>query len=65
MVLMNLFAGHQWRPRHREQIYGHWSGWEGEDGINGESSIETYTLIYIKCMVGICCITQGTHTGVL
>jgi len=23
MVLMNLFAGQQWRHRHREQIYGH------------------------------------------
>ena len=22
-VLMNLFAGQQWRPRHREQTYGH------------------------------------------
>ena len=23
MVLKNLFAGHQWRNRHREQTYGH------------------------------------------
>ena len=23
MVLMKLFAGQQWRPRHREQTYGH------------------------------------------
>ena len=23
MVLMNLFAGQQWRRRHREQICGH------------------------------------------
>ena len=23
MVLMNLFAGQQWRPRHREQTHGH------------------------------------------
>ena len=23
MVLMNLFAGHQWRHRHEEQTYGH------------------------------------------
>ena len=23
MVLMNLFAGQQWRNRHREQTYGH------------------------------------------
>ena len=26
MVLMNFFAGQQWRNRHREQTYGH----EGE-----------------------------------
>jgi len=64
MVLMNLFAGQQWRCRHREQIY-HWSGWEGEDGMKGESSIGTYTLTHIKCIVGICGITQGTHTGAL
>ena len=25
MVLMNLFAGQQWRHKQREQIYGH--GW--------------------------------------
>ena len=23
MILMNLFAGQQWRNRHREQTYGH------------------------------------------
>ena len=23
MVLMNLFAGQQWRNRHKEQTYGH------------------------------------------
>ena len=28
MVLMKLFAGQQWRHRHREQIYGH--GWGRE-----------------------------------
>ena len=61
MVLMSLFAGQQWRHRHRDQIYGHWSGWEGEDGTNGESSIETYALTWIRCIVGICCITQGTQ----
>ena len=26
-VLMNLFAGQQWRHRHREQTYGHSRGW--------------------------------------
>ena len=29
MVLMNLFAGQQWRHRHREQMYGH-AGWGKE-----------------------------------
>ena len=29
MVLMNLIAGQQWRPRHREQTYGHGGGGEG------------------------------------
>ena len=31
MVLKNLFAGQQWRNRHREQTYGH-----GERGAEGE-----------------------------
>ena len=28
-VLRNLFAGQQWRPRHREQTYGCGGGGEG------------------------------------
>ena len=32
MVLMNLFSGHQWRHRCREQIYGHGQVGEGEGG---------------------------------
>ena len=31
MVLKNLFAGQQWRNRHREQTYG-----QGERGGEGE-----------------------------
>ena len=31
MVLMNLFAGKQWRHRHRQQIRGHRSGRRGWD----------------------------------
>ena len=31
MVLMNLFAGQQWRRRHREQTYGHSRGRRGWD----------------------------------
>ena len=46
MVLMNLFAGQQWRCRHWEQNCGHGGGAEG--GANTESSLETYTLWYIK-----------------
>ena len=29
MVLMNLFAGQQWRHRHREQTYERGWGWVG------------------------------------
>ena len=40
MVLKNLFAGQQWRNRHREQAYGHGErGGEGE--IYGKSNMET------------------------
>ena len=48
----------QWRCRHREQTCGPGVG-EGEDEMNGESSMETYTLAYGKCM------TQGAQTGPL
>ena len=41
MVLKNLFAGQQWRNRHREQTYGHGKrGGEGE--MFGESNMKTY-----------------------
>ena len=44
MLLKNLFAGQQWRNRHREQTYGHGeSGGEGE--MYGESTMETYITI--------------------
>ena len=61
MVLMKLFAGQQWRHRQREQTYGH-SG-EGEGGVNGESSKETYTLPYVKEPVEICCMMQSSTPG--
>ena len=45
MVLKNLFAGQQWRNRHREQTYGHGErGGEGE--MYGESNKETYINMY-------------------
>ena len=47
MVLMNLYAGQQWRRRHREQTFKHRVR-ERERGTNGESSMETYTLPYVK-----------------
>ena len=40
MVLKNLFAGQQWRNRHRDQTYGlEERGGEGE--MYGGSNIET------------------------
>ena len=46
MVLMNLFAGKEWRRRHREWTCGH-SG-EGDRGMTGESSISICTLSGIR-----------------
>ena len=44
MALMNLFAGQQWRNKHREQTYRHRErGGEGE--MYGESNTETYITI--------------------
>ena len=44
MVPKNLFAGQQWRNRHREQTYGH--GERGEEGeMYGKSNMETYIII--------------------
>ena len=44
-VLKNLFAGQQWRNRHREQIYGHGER-GGESETYEESNMETYITIY-------------------
>ena len=44
MVLMNLFAGQQWRNRHGGQTYGRGErGGEGE--MSGESNMEAYITI--------------------
>ena len=40
MVPKNLFAGQQWRNRHREQTYGHGER-GGEDEMYGENNMET------------------------
>ena len=37
-VWMNLFAGQQWRRRHREQACGQGGREEGEGEMNGENS---------------------------
>ena len=39
------YLGQQWRHRHREQIYGHGYGEEGEGGMYGDSNMETYITI--------------------
>ena len=45
MVPKNLFAGQQWRNRHREQTYGHGVGEEEEGEMYGKSNTETYITI--------------------
>ena len=43
-ILKNLFAGQQWRNRHREETYGHGKrGGEGE--MYRKSNMETYITI--------------------
>ena len=44
MVLKNLFAGEQWKNRHREQTYGHGER-RGEGEMYGETDMETYITI--------------------
>ena len=45
IVLMNLFAGQQWRSRHRKQICGHSRGRRGQDEWR-EQHGNIYTTIY-------------------
>ena len=43
-------------------------GWgeEGEGEMNGESSMDVYTLPYVnRKPMGICCMTQGIQMGAL
>ena len=46
MVLMNLFAGQQWRNRHKEQTYRQGEGEEREDKMYGESNMEIYNTLF-------------------
>ena len=48
MVLMNLLAEQQRRCRHREHNYGQRQGEEGKGEMDGESSMEAYTLPCVK-----------------
>ena len=43
-------------------------GWgvEGEGEMNGDSSMEAYTLTHVNRQpMGVCCMTQETQTGAL
>ena len=46
MVLINLLTWQQRRHRHKEQTVD--TMVKGESGMNSESSIEIYTLPYVK-----------------
>ena len=46
MVLLNLFAGQQQKCRHRDRLVDIVG--EREGGTNGESSMKTYVLPYVK-----------------
>ena len=66
MALTNLSAEQEWRCRHREQTYGQGWGEEGEGEMNGQSSVDAYTLTYVnRRPMGICYKTQRTQTGAL
>ena len=52
MMLKNIFAGQQWRKRHREQTYGHRErGAEGE--MYGESNME-FAVCFRELKQGLC-----------
>ena len=63
MVLMNLFAGQQWRCRHREQTYGQESG-ERKERVRRREKRGSIcaTICKIDSRWRFCCMTQGTQT---
>ena len=65
MVQMNLFAGQEYRCRHREWTYGPQS-WVSGGEMNWESSIDICTLPRVKRqLVGSRCLAQGAQLGAL
>ena len=64
MVLKNLFAGQQWRCRHRT---GLWTQWRKERAgrIERGALKHMHYYMYNRWPVGICCIMQGAQTGAL
>ena len=62
---MDLSAGQPWTQPQRKDLWTQW-GRGGEDGKNGDSIVETYTLPYgERKPVGIGCLTQGAQSGAL
>ena len=63
MVLIDLFAGKEWRCTCREGTCGHRG--EGEGRTNGES-VDMYTLLYkIDSWWEVAIYTQGAQPGAL
>ena len=61
---MNLFAGQEWRHRHREQTLH--TVREAEGGMNRDSSTDIYTLPCVKQIVnGKLLLAQETQPGAL
>ena len=64
MVQVNLFAGQEWRHRHREWTCGH--GGEGEGGTNRETGTDVCSLPRVKeLLVRTCHIAQRAQLGAL
>ena len=48
ILVMNLFSEQQWRCRYTEQTMDKGGGEEGAGEINGECSMEAYTLVHVN-----------------
>ena len=64
MNQMNLFAGRQWRHRHREETFGHRRGRRGWDELREEQG-SIHATIYRLEHAEFCCVTQGAQPGAL